>query len=422
MSNILYNANSRLVSKYQKKYELATSSLESGDEGQDEPFRSTHPKDSREYLLELCCEIYPKDLHSRIHMLRDWSLAIHALLVMFFKNFVKTWYGEKIPSTDDALLSLLFDMCEQTIENIQRSGINWNQILWNELPQILDSHTKVMSQVMAEDLTYAEFEQLYLYQGQYPGCLVAKVDKLLHNHARLQRAFLSGFMGDLVLGKIVGKAVAPYILIDTIRSTCDQLLRIQSVSAQAHIDQDMFSRIRSTVQKAFNFMYDDQVPKITAAVPTTHSYIFTFFKNFFSLEKRKPTVYSLLKMVQMLVDSVPPFTYLASKIAGSVDRAILNSGNVQHASIALRHALFPNDNKMTPPKLEPTEEEFLTQKVECINSIWNLCERYRLSTVLGTQKQDIGCFVESLCRDGRMNQFLIYRICECLLGRLTEEL
>ncbi|AAS54356.1 AGL135Wp [Eremothecium gossypii ATCC 10895] len=421
MSSILYNANSRLVVKYQKKYQLATSSLESEDEGQDEPFSSTHPKDSREYLLDLCCNVYPKHLSSRLQTLPDWSLAIHALVALLFKNFVKTWYGEKIPTTDDALLVLLFDICDETIKNIHASEVNWSQILWNDIPQILDSHMGAMSQVMTEHLTYSEFEQLNLYKGQYPGCLVAKINEISHNRSELQRAFLDGFIGDLILGKIVSKTVAPFILIDIIRSTCDKLLLIHDVEVTVHVEADLKSRIWSKITKAFKLIQDEQVPDMKAAVPIGHSYIFTFFKNMFSLERRKPTVYSLVKAVQILVDKVYPFSYLALKLVGCVNRAILNNSTIQHASIAFRHALFPKDNKMAPGKLEPTEEEFLILKVECIKSLWNVCAKYRLPTVLGLKKQDVEDFVEAICYDARMNQFLIYRISECLLGRLTEE-
>ncbi|AET39264.1 Nvj3p Ecym_4188 [Eremothecium cymbalariae DBVPG len=429
MSNILYNANSKLVSKYQKKSVLATTVRPLLN--QDKPFQCVHAKDSREYLMALCCDIYPAALHPTIKIMSNWELSVQALFSLFLKNFVKSWYGDKIPTTDDELIVILFQLCNRLIKHIDSSTVDWLQILCSDIPFVLDRHFKIMSRVVHEDLNYSDFLQLYLYKNQYPGCIVQKLTEPLRNESRLQQTFLSGLVGDLLFDKVANKVAAPVILLDIIQSTCDKLLQENGKTQEIPASSlTLITRSELLLRKGSHFVsyltsaFSSKTSQSTLHgnqhIPCAHLYLFTFIKNILLLDRRKPVLYSLLKLCQSTVDSYNPLNHMmVNFINNIINQKVLTSSRGFEALKSLRHTLFPNDNKLGPEKVEPTEEEMIKLRCKCVNSMWDVCTKYRLSKFLAVTKQDLEIFMEALCKDIRMNRFLICRLSEYLLTQLA---
>ncbi|AMD19024.1 HBR123Wp [Eremothecium sinecaudum] len=427
MSNILYNANSKLVSKYQKKLQQVSVIHEVAHE--DEPFKCKHPKDSRLYLIELCCHVYPVQLYSTIQDLPDWQLSVHALLALLLKNFVISWYGTKIPSKDNEFVVLLFNVVESAIKHLTNHKVNCVQLLYNDLPYILDMHCTIMSRVIDEDLSYDQFLQLYLDDHQYPSNIIIKLMTLVENDSELQKAFLEGLLGDLLLDKIVGKAVAPYLVIKGITSMCDKLLHVDlsNTAKEAGETNSWISRAEHMLRRSSHFIsyltsaFSLKGRKTTMkGVLCAHLYLFTFLKNITKLQGRKPALYSSMKLLQSLVDRWKPLNHMLSNLIGNVlEQKVLRRDNVHDICNSLRHALFPNDNKMGEQKPEPSPEELVQLKLQCINSMWEVCQRYRLEGILAIKKTDMQVFVDGICKDVKMNQFLIYRILSYLLTQLV---
>ena len=97
----------------------------------------------------------------------------------------------------------------------------------------------------------------------------------------------------------------------------------------------------------------------------------------------------------------------------------LNPQTISIMFIQLRHVLFPNDNRMGPGKVPPTEEEFELLKKQCEESISRVCIRHRLYQLLGITDDDISAFVKAICWDKYMNRFILHRLLDCVIAHIS---
>lgn len=188
MPTILYNTNSSLITKYRrpnasnqykgflsKKGHTRLNSKSSGDiwekdcshtknSGNDVSFESEFEKDSVEYLRDLCFSIYPNSLHQKIRSIEALpDLQVNTFIALIFQNFVKSWYGIKIPTDDSKFLTELYNLVQDLITYLKSSKINYHALLLDYIPCLLSSHLKALNDSSQNnDLVYEQYCKLTL--------------------------------------------------------------------------------------------------------------------------------------------------------------------------------------------------------------------------------------------------------------------
>lgn len=429
MSAILYNSNSKLVSIYQRKHKI-TSSHELFNK-QDLPFQSNNKIDSTAYLQELCLDAYPTSISRQIFQLPDWKLSIHSFFSLIFKNFILTWYGTKIPTKNDDFLKLLFTSLENILDYVDNLNLDWELILCEDIPFILEKHFTIMKQIVSENLTFNDFQKLYLYKNEYPDIIVSKLLASSENGSQIEKEFFKSLLGSLILDKIIGKIVEPFILIDGITSICKKVSKSQSNDAKVNIgaDDQSFSRkieyvlrtishliahMSSSVNKSFtSFNKINQIPFIS-------HYIFTVIKRTFRLDSRKPFLYYICKITQWGIYRVNLINHILQNIFNNIVlNKIITKQVVICSFIKLRHLLFPHDNLLGPGKEVPSPEKMMQLENECVQSIKTVCSNFKFTNFLNITDEEICLFVKCISRDKEMNKFVVHRIIDYMINKIV---
>lgn len=238
MSTILYNTNSSLILKFQKhnllrQHRESALALPSTSEDkqaskdisirnidEDEPFFSDFQKNSDLYLQELCCSVYPTSLHSRICKLNPViDLPLNAFASLVWKNFVTTWYGTKIRTSDDCLMVQLFDLVQDTLSYMKTVHIEYELFLIEDLPMLLSQHLKAMKQSVSNKDVFQRYCELLSYDGgYYPELFTNYILSSINCESMLQFTFLQALFKDVLIGKVLDKIIEPYyILIVTLK-------------------------------------------------------------------------------------------------------------------------------------------------------------------------------------------------------------
>lgn len=418
MSSILYNTNSRLLSRYHRKAKLSTQLKH--DENEDEPYTSPYDKDSKDYLVSLCCSAYPQVIHRNIQELSPTKLSIHAFFALIFKNFVTSWYGTKIPTADAQFMAELFSLIERLLNYLNtKHDTDFASLICDDWAMLLSQHIRIMRKVVSQDLGYAEFNKLCLYDNRYPRVIVSKITGPLDNGSELQRTFLEALIGDLLLSKVLERIVEPFILMEIIASICNKLL--------LEVEEKPVSALDRIRKWAWSFSHGiaymtsmNNTTEPAPGRPFVYKYIFTLFKHAFQLESRKPLFYSGTKFIQKYAARSSTLNHILGNMFNNLLKTkFLNPQTISIMFIQLRHVLFPNDNKMGPGKVPPTEEEFELLKKQCEESISRVCIKHRLYQLLGITDDDISAFVKAICWDKYMNRFILHRLLDCVIAHIS---
>lgn len=420
MSTILYNANSTLVSRFQRKIKSAGEIQHELEE--DPRFESLFPLDSREYLQELCCSIYTESLMNRINNLSSTKLAMHAFCALLIKNFVKSWYGTKIATSDLELIQELFDLIEQVSNYLTKTIIDWEQLVCDDIPFVLTQHVNIMRHVMEEDLTYEKFLDLYLYEGEYPNVISDRILEPLVSKSMLQKTFLNELFRSLLFERVVESLMDPSVLMDIItkfaKSINDKSERQPRLSLFSYISK-LKGKILGAVQY-FSKLEKVIISSSDEMVPFSHRYIFSFLKTIFRLNSRRPLLYTILKYMQCFAANQPAInTFLRSTFHNVLSSKILASNTITEGFCKLRHILFPKDNKFNPGRKILSEDELIALKTQCEENLTRILKHHSLFTVLAISQRDIHEFIEALNRDKRMNTLLLYKIIETIVAHAT---
>ncbi|EJS42344.1 YDR179W-A [Saccharomyces arboricola H-6] len=461
MPTILYNTNSSLIPKYRRSntsipykgllskkghtrlrskpsnnvYEENTNHTKcfSGDV----PFQSEFEKDSVEYLQELCRSVYPSSLHQRIRNLEDLSdLQINAFAALIFKNFIKSWYGVKIPTNDSKFLTELYNMIQDLVQYMKSSRIDYSSLLLDYIPCLLSSHLTALEDcAQTPDLVYEQYCQLTLYDSKrYPSLFIDIIQSKFNTKSLLQRSFVDSFLNGLVFGHILDSIMEPYYFLDGLNRIC---MNVKLSSATNIKENYAYGKIKcgpwwfvsikqkiSRAAKLISYSTSIRLPNLDTSIipeiPFLQRYIFTFIiTDFFKLSMRKPFLFSVCMMFQYCISKSKSLNKVMYNIfANTVKAKITSPMTIGNLFLSLRHSLFPNDNTMGPPKVIPIGNDFLKFREECICNLWHVCITYKLDKIFAIKKSDIADLVVSLSKNKECNKLLLYRIIDCIAAQL----
>ncbi|QHS72387.1 Nvj3p SPAR_D03860 [Saccharomyces paradoxus] len=462
MPTILYNTNSSLITKYRrpnaskqykgllsKKGHTRLNSKSNGDvwekdcdhtknSSNDTSFESEFEKDSIEYLRDLCCSIYPSSLHQKIRSVEGLpDLQINAFVALIFQNFVKSWYGAKIPTDDSKFLTELYNLVQDLITYMKSSKINYHALLLDYIPCLLSTHLKALDDSsQSSDLVYEQYCKLTLYDPKrYPMLFTEIIKNKLNTKSLLQRSFLDSFLNELVFGHLLDSIMEPYYLLEGLNKIC---IRIKLNSAGnfrikgSHVKHKcgpwwFASNVMQKLSRMARFVSysaSTKSPNLnTTDIPETaflKRYAFTFFTdNFFKLSMRKPFLFSICRTLQHWISKSNALNRVMYSIFDNIVHARITSPvSIGNLFSSLRHSLFPNDNMMGPPKVVPKGDALLEFREECISNLWDVCMTYKLGRILAIERSDIADLIICISKNKDCNKLLLYRIIDCVIAQL----
>lgn len=422
MPTILYSSNSKQLSRFQRKTKINAEQLNTKINTNDAPFISEQNKDSREYLIELCCSVYPTEIHSQIFRCPDWKLPLHAILVLLLKNFVTSWYGEKIVTSDTELLVHLYELVDDVLDDIHNTNILWEQVICDDLPLFVETQVKIMRRVLQEQLLLDDFYQLQLYKHTYPHAIAEIIVERFSSGSRLHNAFLRDFFGDFLLDKLTEKIAEPFIVIDIVKSICESLLREKAENCKLRDRknwiQKMMHKLWSTFQLSNKEVTTNHVLRRIDQPDSGffNHYFFSAMNECFQLETRKPLLFLTFKVSQFFGTKIAFVSNIASQIFQNiVTQRVLSGEWLISSSLKVRHLLFPHDNKMGPVKTAPSASEFVIMKKEASTALNQVCRKMYIDKILGIDSNDCDLVIDALAYDRKINQFMIQRLVDYLL-------
>lgn len=451
MSAILYNTSSSLVPKFQR-HDLLKHSKESsnvqpisrsstllsprdrdyhlqqaGEYSSNAPFHSNAIKNSTVYLKELCCSIYPDKMNNEIWKIDNSAdLACHALFALVLKNFISSWYGTKIPTSDEQFLSQLFLTLQDALLRIKTWKIDYESLIADDIPILLSNHIRSMRKAMMNENVLDRYCELINYpKDYYPMAITHVIKRELENGSLLQASFLDSFFDILLFEKLTDKIIEPYYIIKAI-STISRGILSRHFAAKKRQNKWSISAIprfyrvlKKFVQNLLHLGRGDGF-RVKNSLPLTYRYIFTFISNdILKLPARRPYLCTVGKTLQLWGSKSKTLDGVFHRLfSGALEDFLINQHRMEKLFLSLRQMLFPNDNRLGPATIILTGEAFEKLKVECSDSLWAVIKLYRIDLWLGLKKCDTKEWVDVLCKDKRCNKVLIFKMLDCTLAHL----
>lgn len=444
MSTILYNTNSSFIQRYQRNNTLrhnkklstnsdGTTSITKTTNGveDDDPFHSKWPKDSPEYLQELCCAYLPSPLHQRIRNLKiSPDLEVISIVALIYKNFISNWYGVKIPTKDSQFATELFNIIERLISYLRKSNIDIKTITLDEFPALLSTHIRALrmidKDVSSPDKIYKEYCQFTLYEEDtYPYVITNLIQISLRNSSLLQGTFIDAILNQLLLGRVFDSISEPYYVLRGISKISNKIIgrRASKITVQ---HESIWASMKLKLSKFIKIItyissYDKKNNK-EARNSLFDRYIFhSWLVDLFQLQSKKPLLYSLLKTFQKLASRSMLITSISNNIIDHlIENKVMNSSAATSLARLIRHTLFPNDNNMGPRTLIPTGVDFEKFKSARVEELWDACQLYKTSLLLNITKSDVRDFIDAICINKECNKLLLFRMIDCLLANITD--
>lgn len=434
MSAILYNTNSSLIPKFQKYRQhrelpgVAKSGSRPGTASDvldlDLPFESIHDKNSDPYLQELCCSVYPELLHQRVCKLSPAvDLPVHAFMCLIWKNFVTSWYGVKIPTSDDKFMVQLFELVEEIVSRMKKVDFRYESFLTEDLPLLLSQHIRTMRIFLREDDVFRRYCQLTSYEeGYYPQTLTNYILSSVRCESTLQTSFLQALFNNLLLGKVLDKITEPYFVVAAIDKICEVR---GTRPAKNGFKQWSFQDFKSSIAKVgktialMTSMNKNSKTKLSRPFPYIGA--FSLFVDILKLPERKPFLYAFGKTVQYWSAKSKSLNAIMQNLFFNILSRFFKKNDTRTVFVSLRSMLFPNDNKLGPGKEIPVGGEFRKFVDASIEKQWQSIRSRWVNQVLGIDRSGIQELNEVLIKDKRCNKLLVIRILDCLLAQTNTE-
>ena len=453
MSSILYNTNSSLIHRFQRgptPYQIGSTSnvlpvsntnISSEDDTQ---FISDYPINSSNYLKELCCSVYPASLHTRIRELEPSpDLEIISFSSLIVLNFIKFWYGPKVPTRDHLLLVQLYDYLEEVIKHFKSrsKSVDLERLLLDDIPIILGTHVQAIRTIMNTHDTsqaYERYLSISLFDSmtddkRYPYVLTDLLQNALDSNSTLEITFLDSLSNSLLFGRVMDSIAEPYYVLRGLSKLSLKLQERKKETAGAdspNFSMGILSRIRHQTLRFFQIgstlflnAESDPAQPHGCVEPLLSRYIFRLLEtDILQLDRRKPFLYACSRYLRA---GLARFT-VANELLSSAFRNFIyskfwNGEMVAYLFNEIRRTLFPLDNMMGPRTIIPTGKEFEDMKLKTAGDVWDACKFYSLDTILGITKEDIRYFIEGVCLSKNSNKVLYFRLLECLLAHVAEK-
>lgn len=402
-------------------------------------------KDSPEYLNVLINKLFTLSIKKYGDSLPSLSSSanvdtqLYALIGLLFKSFINRWYNNI--TDDQKLIADVLKLISHLIKEIEirLKRLNILSLLLDDVPYLLDNHLntyrKIDKELGSSILPYDSPEIAFYSLSNHIGLSEDALDeqrylrvltKSLVNelipksdlNSQLAYKFLNSLLSDLILTNIIEKVSQPYQIFEIFQLVCGLLLREKSDEIKPTGFSDKF---QSTYQSLINLIK----PKNTT-IEILSYHLFPFLSNLLRIESQRPYLYSLLKTISNL-QSARINTILSNVFNGSVLEFFQNEDFFVLIIKALRNNLFPTDDCLGAPRIEPTLKEFQEIRKTTKNMLKGVCNKYGVASSLLISSnefeldQSIEEFLTSF-ENKAINKVLIFKLIDILIIRLLPEL
>jgi hypothetical protein len=366
------------------------------------------------------------------------------LVGLFLNAFVYKWYGNL---TDDnelttELLKIISHITAELVSRIKRIDIVG--LLLDDVPYIFDNHMKNYRKVQIElgssFLPYDNVEDAFDHlsdhialcedtndESRYLKILTRSIiEQLVPSEdlkSQLADKFLNSLIADLILQNVMEKLSKPYQIFEIIQLGCKIVLQDNPQEREKVETTTYGQKLLSICDSVVNFTkVDGNFPERDLL----HLHIFTFLNNLLGIGMYRPGLYTFIKSMVRLAP-----TRINTILINILHRIVLKPFRTEnfYASIikAARNNLFPTDEQMGPPRIDPDAEEYEQIKESTKNLLKDLCQKFGAVSALfissNNSELDIKLdrFLSSL-ENERINKHLVFKITDLIIVRLLPEL
>lgn len=442
---ILYNTSSTLIPKFQrntlqKQFKESPARSQTSPSGpklfartetddkidaisDDVPFQSKSARDSDAYLKELCCSVYPCSLHQRINKLEPTvDLPVNAFVSLILKSFITSWYGVKIPTSDDQFITQLFDIVQDLLSYVRNKEIDYECILADDLPMLLAEHIRAMRQSLKNEDVFTHYTRITMHQDEYYSNVITReFQYYLKSESILQRTFLNSLFNDLLMGKLLDRASEPYFVLRAITDICRHTRQKTKQNRQDGFicsSQNLKNAAAIAGRMLTSMVSMNRKTGHESKTPFSYRYLFTFlFTDLLRFPNRKPYLYAVGKSLQYWTAKSPFLNKVMQDLFSKVvSSRISDEENIRRWFLNVRKMIFPHDNKMGAGTIIPTGEAFEKIKLEFRLELWDALQWHRMDIFLNVTKSDVEEWTNILCQDKRCNKLLIFKILDCIMA------
>lgn len=412
------------------------------------------PKDSKEYINRLIrrdllsnAKINPHEVLPTLTCSPAVDLELYALIGLFFQSFVNSWYLSL--STDTEFISELITFVAHVTRDLETRvmKVNVAQLLLDDIPLLLDEHLiayrKVTRELGTSFLQFDTIDSAFDYVcphkalGEIPRDVYLRI--LAHNvlerllpkdesKSHLVKKFMDSLLSDLLLRIIVDKVSQPYQIFEIISLVC----RVLSAEKDEPTPlQSSFDKLQSVLISLSHFIAHmtsvNTRPDVKPQRRVVLYHLPHFLNRIFMVNTFRPVLYSTIKSLTPLFLTERVDHIINNLVQNKLVNSIRSESLVLKVLRAARNNLFPTDEGMGPPRIEPTPEEFeqIRQTAKC--NMREVCMKYSWASYAFIATSDaelddvLDDFLTSLEHE-RINEHLTLRVLDLLVVRCFPEI
>lgn len=415
-------------------------------------------KDTEPYLQQLIKKIfYPtsqcndcKDALPALTSSSEVDLQLYALIGLLFKLFVHGWYQRL--TDDQEFLDEIVDITAHITRTIETRirHVDLTQLLLDDIPLVLNDHLEAYRKIHCElgstflpddtmDKAIDHISQHFALKEDdeeveidYLRILSKNVIQYLLPHddldSSLVQEFIRSVLSDLLLKNILEKIIQPYQIFEIISIICEVLLTEDKNEILKKDDRTGFEKIQSGISQVLRFISKSSSSgnsKIQDTKVWTLS-IFPYLNNLFQISSSRPVLYAFIRSASPLASTNSVNSLLNNLIQNILVKSLQNESLVALIIQKLRNNLFPNDDVMGPPRIEPDSEEFEQIRTTAKNNLKALCHKFKIiSTIILESEPEIDDTLDDFLttfENKRINKHLAFRLLDLFVIRLIPEL
>lgn len=415
------------------------------------------PKDSPEYLNKLIrrdllngAHVNHRDVFPTLTTSPSVDLELYALVGLLFRSFVNRWY--KSLSDDTELINELIRVVAHVTRDLEKrlADVDVLELLLDDVPLVLDEHLSAYRKVTRElgssflqfDTIDSAFDHVSPHMALqdtstsrelYLKILARNIlEKLLPKEeakSMMVNRFMNALVGDLLFRIIVDKTSQPYQIFEII-SMCCQLVLDQDDMPQ-ETPQSNYDKAHSFFSSISHFIaYTTSVnitTNTTSYRPFTSFYLPHFLNNLFMVNTFRPVLYATLKATTPIFRTERVKHMLFNLLQNKLINPLKSDTLLLKILKAARKNLFPLDEDMGPPRIEPIPDEFEVIRQTAKDNLKRVCTKYHYACYLLLATNDMELddvlddFLTSL-EHRRINEHLVLKLMDLIVMRLFPEL
>ena len=424
-------------------------------------------KDSPEYLNRLvqrdllkgasqahCLEVLPELTGSK-----RVDLELYALIGLLFRNFVNRWYTS-LTDDDTDFVKELIKVISQVARDLEQRVLQVDllQLVFDDIPVVLDEHLLAYRKINRElGSSYLQFDTIdsafdYLCphkalgsdiddtaaRALYLKLLSKNILQILlpkeQRNSQLVTKFMNSLLGDMLLNIIVDKLSQPYQIFEIITLVCELLLseepQAAADTAETTSKDSNYDILQSMMSSFSHFIAystslntgnkNDYRPMVTLQM--AH-----FLNDLFLVSSSRPVLYATLKSLSPILKMEKANPVLCNILQNLVIKPMRSDHLVATIIKTSRNVLFPQDDEMGPPRVEPTPQEFETIRQTTKDKLKLVCRKYQLISyaLLTTNEVELDDVLDDFLTSLehlRINENLVLRLLDLVVTRLFPEL